>query len=123
MALLAHLLAFLLPDMYNSDTELIFPSRIIGELRDQRGKEWQKLVDDVLETEPSSIEHLAFVLMMAKLDGCNSCNADSFRAMRGCTSCALQNVRRYRGSDKELLKMYEKALNELEKFYAKITKK
>jgi hypothetical protein len=109
--------------MYNTDTELIFPSRIIGELRDQRGKEWQKLVDKVLDKDLNSIEHLAFVLMMAKLDGCNSCNADSFRAMRGCTSCAMQNVRRFRGNDKELLKLYDKALNELEKHFAKISKK
>ena len=121
--MLAHLLAFILPVMYNSDTELIFPSRIIGELRDQRGKEWQQLVDNVLSKEPNSTEHLAFVLMMAKLDGCNSCNADSFRAMRGCTSCAMQNVRRYRGSDKELLKLYDKALAELEKHFTKIAKK
>ena len=33
--------------MYNTDTELLFPSRIIKELRDYRGKVWQDLVDDI----------------------------------------------------------------------------
>lgn len=99
--------------MYNSDTELIFPSRIIPKLKDQRGKSWAKLVSKVENLEEMDIEHLAFILMMARLDGCNSCNADSFRAMRGCTQCALLNVRRFRGSDKELMEMYDTATNDL----------
>lgn len=104
--------------MYNNDTELLFPSRVIPELKDQRGKEWRKLVDEVQESGPSTVEHLAFVLLMARLDSCTTCNADSFRAMRGCTQCALQNVRRYRGSDADLIKMYEKAKKDLEPFVA-----
>jgi hypothetical protein len=108
--------------MYNSDTELLFPSRIIAELRDMRGKEWQALIDRVLEQKPNDLDHMAFVLMMARLNGCNSCNSDSFRAMRGCTQCALQNVRRYRGSDSELMKMFEKACKDLEKFHAQLQK-
>jgi hypothetical protein len=106
--------------MYNTDTELLFPSRIIIDLRDQRGKVWHDLVDRVINEEPTTLDHMAFVLMMARLDGCNSCNADSFRAMRGCTQCALQNVRRYRGSDEDLLRLFEKARKDLEKFHAKL---
>lgn len=105
--------------MYNNDTELLFPARVIEKLKDQRGKEWQKLVDEVQGKEATSLPQLAFVLMMARLDGCTTCNADSFRAMRGCTQCALQNVRRFRGDDKELIKMYEKAQKDLSPFLNK----
>jgi hypothetical protein len=103
--------------MYNTDTELLFPSRIIKELRDQRGKVWQDLVDNVNEQEETALDRLAFVLMMARLDGCTTCNADSFRAMRGCTQCALQNIRRFRGGDRELVKMFKQARNDLESIY------
>jgi hypothetical protein len=100
--------------MYNTDTELLFPSRIIEELRDYRGKLWQDLVDNVKTQEETSLDRLAFVLMMARLDGCTTCNADSFRAMRGCTQCAMQNIRRFRGSDKELITMFKQARKDLE---------
>jgi hypothetical protein len=103
--------------MYNTDTELLFPSRIIKELRDNRGEIWQDLVDSVDEKEETTLDRLAFVLMMARLDGCTTCNADSFRAMRGCTQCALQNIRRFRGSDKELVKLFKNARKDLELVY------
>lgn len=103
--------------MYNTDTELLFPSRIIKELRDHRGKVWQDLVDSVDGKEETELDRLAFVLMMARLDGCITCNADSFRAMRGCTQCALQNIRRFRGGDKELVKLFKQARKDLEPIY------
>ncbi|TAK12898.1 MAG: hypothetical protein EPO32_07180 [Anaerolineae bacterium] len=102
--------------MYNDDTELLFPSRVIRELRDERAAGWAELVDRVKDTPPDHPDHLAFVLMMAKLNGCTSCNADSFRAMRGCTQCAIQNVKRNKGGDGELVKLFEKALKEVSKF-------
>jgi hypothetical protein len=103
--------------MYNSDTELIFPARIIADLTDQRGKAWRNLVEKILDQEPTSLSRLAFVLMMSRLDGCMTCNADSFRAMRGCTQCALQNIRRFRGMDKELIAMFDQAKKDLKPFY------
>ena len=100
-------------NMYNSDTELLFPSRVIPELRDLRNKPWRELVDRVSNTEPDDVDHLAFILTMVEVDGCMSCNADSFRAMRGCTQCALQNVRRFRGPDSELVKMFNQSRRQL----------
>ena len=32
--------------MYNDDTELLFPSRVIQSLSDLRGKEWETLVNE-----------------------------------------------------------------------------
>jgi hypothetical protein len=99
--------------MYNNDTELLFPSRVIAALEGLRGLAWDELVKYVIALPEDAIEHQAFVLMMTKLNGCNTCNSDSFRAMRGCTACSIQNVRRYRNSDNHLTGIYEKAKNDM----------
>jgi len=100
--------------MYNADTELLFPSRVISSLRSLRGEAWRDLVDRVNELPQDSLDHLAFVYMMVRLGGCISCNADSFRAMRGCTQCARQTIRRFRGTDQELIAQYQQARQEVE---------
>lgn len=100
--------------MYNEDTELLFPYRVIPALRDLRGPAWRKLVDKVAKQSPDAPDQIAFVLMMVRIDGCTSCNADSFRAMKGCTLCAQDAIRRYRGDDKELLELFEQARSEIE---------
>jgi len=100
--------------MYNPDTDLLFPGRVILTLRDQRGEIWQRLVAHVGDAEPESVEYLAFILMMARLDGCVSCNADSYRAMHGCTACARQTLKRYRGSDEDLVGLYQAAKSDVE---------
>ena len=102
--------------MYNPDTELLFPSRVIPILGDQRRKTWQKLVGRVSSQEPDTLDHLAFVLMMVRLGGCSSCHSDSYRAMRGCTQCALQTVRRFRGTDSELVKLFNEYREEIESY-------
>jgi hypothetical protein len=103
--------------MKNNDNDLLFASRIIPKLLSIRGVVWQNLVDRVSEQDPTSVEHLAFVLMMVRLDGCTSCNADSFRAMRGCTQCAIQTVNRFRGSDEELVEIFNGICEELEESF------
>jgi hypothetical protein len=105
--------------MFNSDTELLFPVRVINSLKTLRGEVWSSLVDEVGLTNPESVESTAFVLMMVRLGGCVTCNVDSFRAMRGCTQCAHQTVRRYRGSDEDLVELYRHTKQEVEKFLAK----
>lgn len=102
-------------NMYNSDTELLFPSRVIPDLRDLRNKPWRELVDRVAGKDPHDPDLLAFVLTMVEVNGCSSCNSDSFRAMRGCTQCSLQNTRRFKGPDGDLLKIFNQARKELSK--------
>jgi hypothetical protein len=102
--------------VYNSDTELLFPPSVIELLRDLRGEPWRELVDQVIQLEPTALDRLSFVLMMARLSGCASCEADSFRALRGCTQCASQSVRRHRGSDQDLLALMEKARSDVRVF-------
>ncbi len=106
--------------MYNDDTEILFPSRIIPSLKGLHGKAWDDLVDTVCLNGQDSKEHIAFVLMMVKLGGCASCNADSFRAMKGCTQCARQTIRRFRGEENELHQSYQEALSETEIFFASL---
>ncbi len=105
--------------MYNSDTELLFPMRVIPSLGSLRGEVWRQLVKQVADQKVGTTGQLAFVLMMVRLGGCVTCSADSFRAMRGCTQCAWQTVRRYRGSDEELLGQFEQARIEVEQYLSK----
>ncbi len=96
--------------------EIMFPPYAIPMLREQRGPEWQKLVDRVLSLEEDHPEVLAFCLMMIRLDGCMECETDSYRAMRGCCMCATQTLRRYKGNDRELIRIYKAALKDVESF-------
>ena len=105
--------------MYNSDQEVIFPAKTIPYLKGLRGPLWDELVDIVLGKDENSLEQLGFTLMVVRLLGCSSCNSDSFRAMRGCTRCAQQGIKRYRGSDEELIKLYEKSKKEVEIYLQK----
>ena len=99
--------------MYNVDTDLIFPTRVIPFLRDLRGDEWTNMIDQVLNEPSDSQQCLGFMLMMVRLTGCMTCSADSYRAMRGCTECASQALRRFRDSDEELIKKYNEALSHI----------
>ncbi len=102
--------------MYNEDTEIIFPLRVAKSLRDLHGDDWKKIVDKAAKAAPNSAEAVSFVLAMARVDGCNTCNADSFRAMKGCTLCAQDAVRRYRGGEKALIKVVDKARADVERW-------
>jgi len=95
--------------MYQGDAEILFPARVIPLLRHLRGAEWQQLVDEVTRLPQDSLGVQAFTLMMIRLDGCLTCHADSYRAMRGCTLCAQQAVARFKGSDHDLILAYEAA--------------
>ncbi len=105
--------------MNNPDTELLFPLRVIGHLVNIRGEEWRNLVECVQNDGDSSVNQHGFVLAMVKIAGCVSCNSDSFRAMRGCTQCSIQAVRRHRGSDHDLVLLFEQSRDEVEKYLKK----
>ena len=99
-----------------TDSELLFPPYAIAKLRDLRGPDWQELVDQVLSLPEDHPQSLAFSLMMMRLDGCLNCEMDNFKAMRGCVMCATQTVRRYKGTDRQLLRLYESARKEVEAY-------
>jgi hypothetical protein len=105
--------------MYNPETEVLFPSKAIGSLLKLRSKTWQDLANQVDAQPVQSSEQTAFVLMMVKIDGCVTCNVDSFRAMRGCPACAQLNIKRYKGTDEDLLHLYQQALKDANVYFAK----
>lgn len=97
-----------------ADNELLFPAHVILSLRNSRGEEWCALVERVSSLPETNTEFLAFSLMMIRVDGCLSCETDSYRAMQGCEACSRQSLRRYKGSDLELLSIYQKALEDVQ---------
>jgi hypothetical protein len=101
-----------------AENELLFPPYAIPYLRNERGPEWRDLVDRVSQLPEDHPESLAFSLMMMRLDGCMSCETDSYRAMKGCRSCASQVLRRHKGSDADLLQRYERALKDIRAYLA-----
>jgi hypothetical protein len=105
--------------MYNPDTDILFPARAIPNLQDLRGDRWSGLVQQVLDSPESSLDHLGFILLMVRLGGCTSCHADSYRAMRGCTQCSQQTIRRFKGSDVELEERFNKACKEMDIYLQK----
>lgn len=109
--------------MASNDTDFLFPPRVIPELRDLRGNAWAELIDRISTQAPDAVDRVALVLMMVRLGGCTTCQADSFKAMRGCTACATQTVKRFRGDDAELLHQLEVAKHDLHLNDKKQTKK
>lgn len=101
--------------MYTNN-EILFPHHAISSLQGLRGPQWQALVDRVLKLPETHEETLAFMMMMIRLNGCMSCETDSYRAMRGCAACAVQTLRRYKGDDAELLGLFEEALQDVRGF-------
>lgn len=101
----------------NSDTELLFPMRVIPILRELRGGAWRDLVDLVIDPETPIEEQLGFVLMMVDLCSCSTCNSYSYRAMRGCTVCATSTIQRFREDDKNLIAKHKKSSKAILKAY------
>lgn len=100
--------------LYQSDAELLFPARLIPTLRDLRGKNFTSLIDRLSECEAEcAVEVLGFSLMMIRLCSCLTCNADSYRAMNGCTRCVHKVIRGYKGSDDDLIRLWEAACEEV----------
>ncbi len=92
-----------------SKAELLFPAHLIPALRDLRGDEWRELVNRIAALPETHPDSLAFVLMMIELDGCMKCNSNNYKFLRGCFLCATQTVHSFKGSDQDLLRMYQQA--------------
>jgi len=100
--------------MNNPDTELVFPLRVIPVIIDSTDADWRALAEFVISEEADTLDQLGFVLTMARLAGCASCNSDSFRAVRGCTQCALQTVRRQHPKGANIRTLFEQNRTEVE---------
>ena len=95
------------------DSEILFPTRCIGQLANLRGSDWRALVEYVASLSETHEDSLAFSLMMIKFGSCLTCDLDSYRASLGCSTCAKRTVTGFKGSDKVLLRKYEQAKQEV----------
>ncbi len=98
---------------FNPRTELLFPPRLIPDLKDLRGEKWRELVEYIAALPETHADTLAFCLMMIRLNSCLGCVSGSYRFMRGCELCAQQTIARYQGTDEELIELYEQAQDDL----------
>jgi len=96
--------------------ELLFPPRLISQLRNLRGPVWANLVDRVSKLPETDPDSLAFTLMMIRLDGCLKFHEGSFRYMRGCQLCATQTVVQFNGADEDLVVQYQKARRDVDAY-------
>lgn len=101
--------------MYTSN-DILFPRHVIPTLKNLRTPAWREFVERIANLPETHEENLAFMLMMIRLNGCMSCETDSYRAMRGCAACAQQTLRRFKGEDDELFDLFQKALKEVRTF-------
>ncbi|MFC2015679.1 hypothetical protein ACFLUM_01975 [Chloroflexota bacterium] len=101
---------------FHQRTELLFPPRLIRDLRDLRGDTWRELVDQILPLAETHPDKLAFCLMMIRLNSCLNCVSGSYRFMRGCELCSLQTISRYQGTDEELVELHQKAREDLARY-------
>jgi biotin synthase len=63
-------------------------------------------------------QRAGLVAQLANLEPYLTCNSDSYRAIHGCTSCSLQSLKRFHGSDKELVRLFKTALDEITEYLA-----
>lgn len=105
--------------MYNPETEILFPARLIPDLRDVRGEEWQQFIEGIAASSERSGLESGVVLFVVKQGGCIGCNADSFRAMRGCRLCSQQTIRRFKGSDQAIIEQVLSGKAEIENWLKK----
>jgi hypothetical protein len=100
------------------DSEILFPSRCIPQLRNLRGYEWAELIDHIASVPDGHEDVLGFSLMMIRLGSCLTCDLDSYRASLGCCTCARRSVAGFKGSDRELIRMFEEAREEVRAYLA-----
>ena len=91
------------------DSEILFPSSCIPQLRNLRGPEWAELVDLVASLPDGHEDVLGFSLTIIRLGSCLTCDLDSYRASLGCCTCACRSVGGFKGSDKDLIHNFEEA--------------
>ncbi len=100
--------------VYHPKAELLFPHYLIPELRNLRGPGWTQLVDRVLAVDEAHPVNLAFMLMMVELGSCLQCHSESYKFLQGCLVCSARTVRCYKGTDDELVALFEQALSRIE---------
>jgi hypothetical protein len=98
------------------DSEILFPSRCIPQLRDLRTGEWARLIDHLISVPDQHEDVLGFSLMLIRLSSCLTCDLDSYRASLGCCTCARRTVSGFKGTDAELIQLFEDTREEVREY-------
>jgi hypothetical protein len=94
-------------------TEILFPHRSISTLKGLRDSQWQKLVERVAVLPETHEDSLAFSLMMIRLCDCMNCDLGSYKASLGCSTCARRAIGAIKGPDTILMRLFDKAKEEV----------
>lgn len=100
------------------DSEILFPPRCIPQLRTLRGPEWAALMERLSALPDEHEDVLGFSLMMIKLGSCLTCDLDSYRASLGCCVCARRTVSGFKGSDSDMIRLFEETRQEVREYLA-----
>ncbi len=98
------------------ESEILFPPRCIAQLRTLRGDEWTRLTDYLSDLPDEHEDVLGFSLMMIRLGSCLTCDLDSYRASLGCCTCARRTIGGFKGSDAEMIQLFEEAREEIRRY-------
>lgn len=96
--------------------EILFPLHLVSRLEDLRGPKWKELVRYVASLPETHPDALAFALMMIRLNDCLKCPRHSYKYQRGCEECSVQTIVHFKGTDEDLLKLYEKARKDIARY-------
>lgn len=91
------------------DSEILFPPRCIPQLRNLRGEGWARFIDHLTQLPDDHEDVLGFSLLMIQLGSCLTCSMDSYRASLGCCTCARRTIASFKGSDEDLIQLFEEA--------------
>ncbi len=98
------------------DSEILFPHKAIKGLRYLRGPKWQQLVDRVLQLPEDHPDAIAFSLLMIRLAECLHCDMGSYKAFLGCQTCSQRIIAGFKGTDEDLLHLYEEAREDVRQY-------
>ncbi len=98
------------------DSEILFPYRAVKGLKHLRGPLWQKLVERVLQLPEDHPEAVAFSFLVMRLADCLHCDQGSYKAYLGCQTCSQRIIAGFKGSDEDLVFLYEEAKQDIERY-------
>ncbi len=101
------------------DSEILFPHRAIRGLKHLRGPLWQRLVERVLQLPEDHPDAIAFSFLVMRLADCLHCDMGSYKAYLGCQTCSQRIIAGFKGSDEDLLYLYEQAREDVRRYLEK----
>ena len=100
----------------------LFPTYALPKLLRVRGRKWARLVKRVASLPETHPEHMAYTFLMRTLDDRLRPEEGHVCMMPGCVTCALDILERYPGSERDLIREYHYALDQVRSYLASLEK-